>query len=172
VLDTSHLAIKSPRTGPGRQELLVQWTPRDATEWDEVLRTGPQQVGTVLSREMPARLATQLLQEAAIPPDTPLAQLSRDRRRALVTLLTRYPLPWTGDEGFRKAEVTAGGVDLAEINPRTMESRRHPGLFLCGEILDAFGPIGGHNFSWAWVTGRAAGKGAGRNGKAEARETK
>ncbi len=161
VLDISHLAVQSPRTGPGRQELLVQWTARDAAEWEEILRTGPRQVGTVLSREMPARLATQILLEAAIPPGTPLAQLSRDRRRDLVTLLTRYPLPWTGDEGYRKAEVTAGGVDLAEINPRTMESRRHPGLFLCGEILDAFGPIGGHNFCWAWVTGRAAGRGAG-----------
>lgn len=161
VLDVSHVAVQSPRTGPGRTELLVQWTGHSAETWDVLLRTGPRQVGTVLAREMPARLATQLLHEAAIPADTPLAQLSRDRRRAIVTLLTRYPLPWTGDEGYRKAEVTAGGVDLAEINPRTMESRRHPRLFLCGEMLDAFGPIGGHNFCWAWVTGRAAGRGAG-----------
>jgi predicted flavoprotein YhiN len=62
-----------------------------------------------------------------------------------------------GDEGYKKAEVTGGGVDLAEVNPRTMESRRHPGLYLCGELLDAFGPIGGYNFLWAWATGRAAG---------------
>ena len=69
-------------------------------------------------------------------------------------------IPWTGDEGYRKAEVTGGGVALGEVNPRTMESRRCPGLFLCGEMLDAFGPIGGHNFAWAWATGRAAGMGA------------
>jgi predicted flavoprotein YhiN len=74
-----------------------------------------------------------------------------------VALLARYPLPWTGDEGYKKAEVTGGGVALGEIDPRTMESRLHPGLFLCGELLDAFGPIGGFNFVWAWVTGRAAG---------------
>ena len=49
---------------------------------------------------------------------------------------------------------------VSEIDPRTMDSRRHPGLFLCGEVLDAFGPIGGYNFLWAWVTGRAAGVGA------------
>jgi predicted flavoprotein YhiN len=55
-------------------------------------------------------------------------------------------------------------VSLAEIDPRTMESRRHPGLFLCGEMLDAFGPIGGYNFVWAWVTGRAAGLGAAGRG--------
>ena len=51
-------------------------------------------------------------------------------------------------------------VALGEVNPRTMESRRHPGLYLCGEVLDAFGPIGGYNFLWAWATGRAAGLGA------------
>jgi len=78
----------------------------------------------------------------------------------LTETLTRHSLFWTGDEGYKRAEVTGGGVALDEIDPRTMESRLCPGLFLCGEILDAFGPIGGHNFSWAWSTGRAAGRGA------------
>ena len=77
-------------------------------------------------------------------------------------LLVRYELPWTGDEGYRKAEVTGGGVALSEVHPTTLESRRCPGLFLCGEMLDAFGPIGGHNFAWAWSTGRAAGIAAAR----------
>ena len=49
---------------------------------------------------------------------------------------------------------------LDEVDPRTLESRVAAGLFLCGEILDAFGPIGGYNFAWAWATGRAAGLGA------------
>ena len=57
-------------------------------------------------------------------------------------------------------EGSAGYVALEEVKPRSMESRRQPGLFLCGELLDAFGPIGGHNFQWAWSTGRAAGMGA------------
>ena len=60
------------------------------------------------------------------------------------------PSTWVG-------MVTGGGVALSEIHPSTMESRRCAGLHLCGEILDAFGPIGGHNFLWAWATGRAAG---------------
>jgi predicted flavoprotein YhiN len=51
---------------------------------------------------------------------------------------------------------------VAEIDPHTMESRLHKGLFLCGEVLDAFGPIGGYNFLWAWATGRAAGLAAGQ----------
>jgi len=75
-------------------------------------------------------------------------------------MLVRGELPWSGHEGYAKAEVTGGGVSLAEVDPATMESRKHPGLFLCGEILDAFGPIGGFNFQWAWATGRAAGIGA------------
>jgi predicted flavoprotein YhiN len=85
----------------------------------------------------------------------------------LIERLVRYPLPWTGDEGYRRAEVTGGGVALDEVDPVTLESRRHPGLFLCGEMLDAFGPIGGYNFAWAWATGRSAGLGTkSREGRA------
>jgi predicted flavoprotein YhiN len=112
--------------------------------------------------ELPARLADALVQAAGIDPARPLAQLRREERLRLVEGLVRGELPWTGDEGYRKAEVTGGGVSLAEIDPRSMESRRHPGLYLCGEVLDAFGPIGGYNFLWAWATGRAAGLGAAR----------
>ena len=101
-----------------------------------------------------------LLAEAGVEDTRTLAQLRREERVRLITALTRHPLPWTGDEGYKKAEVTGGGVALGEIDPRTMESRLHPGLFLCGEILDTFGPIGGYNFLWAWATGRAAGLGA------------
>jgi predicted flavoprotein YhiN len=72
-------------------------------------------------------------------------------------MLTSYPLPWSGNEGYKKAEVTGGGVPLSEVDSQTLESKRIPGLYMCGEMLDAFGPIGGHNFSWAWATGRAAG---------------
>jgi hypothetical protein len=109
---------------------------------------------------MPDRLAAALLAAANVPADRALSELQRDERLRLIEILVRGPLPWTSDEGYKKAEVTGGGVSLAEIDPRTMESRRCPGLFLCGEVLDAFGPIGGYNFLWAWATGRAAGRGA------------
>ena len=89
-----------------------------------------------------------------------LSELTRDERQRLVTTLVRGDLPWTSDEGYKKAEVTGGGLSLAEIDPRTMASRRCAGLHVCGEALDAFGPIGGYNFLWAWATGRAAGLGA------------
>ena len=115
---------------------------------------------TAVSGELPARLAEALIDAAGVDPRLPLAHLGRADRLRLIETLVRGVLPWTGDEGYKKAEVTGGGVSLTEIDPRTMESRRHKGLFLCGEMLDAFGPIGGYNFLWAWATGRAAGLGA------------
>jgi predicted Rossmann fold flavoprotein len=159
VLDASHHAVGAGSRGE-RRELLVQWTPLHAAAWEAALKAGRGNVGPVLARALPSRLAGRLLAEAGVPADQALAHLDRDARRRLIGLLTAYRLPWTGHEGYRKAEVTGGGVALGEVDPRTLESRRVPGLFFCGEMLDAFGPIGGHNFLWAWVTGRAAGVGA------------
>ena len=118
-------------------------------------------VVNAVARHLPQRLAAALVDEAGVPADRRGTELRRQERIALIERLTACALPWTSDEGFRKAEVTGGGVALEEVEPRTLESRRHPGLFLCGEMLDAFGPIGGHNFAWAWATGRLAGMGAG-----------
>ena len=109
---------------------------------------------------LPTRLADRLLHEAGADPAASLARLEREPRRRLAALLSDYPLPWTGDEGYRKAEVTGGGVALDQVVSGTLQSRHHRGLFLCGEMLDAFGPIGGHNFQWAWATGRTAGTAA------------
>ena len=162
VLDLSHLAVRSRLSGRGRQELIVQWTERGADAWDQLLREGRGSASALLRRHLPERLADTLLVEAGVAPARRLEELRREERIRLVGFLTRYPLPWTSDEGYRTAEVTGGGVALGEIHSDTMESRRVPGLFLCGEMLDTFGPIGGYNFAWAWVTGRAAGLGAAR----------
>jgi predicted flavoprotein YhiN len=132
----------------------------DAPTWDRLFREGSGTVIALLRRHLQERLAEALLADAGVDGALSLARLRREERRRLVEALAEHPLPWTGDEGYRKAEVTGGGVALSEIDPRTLESRLHPGLVLCGEILDAFGPIGGYNFLWAWATGRAAGLGA------------
>jgi predicted flavoprotein YhiN len=114
-----------------------------------------------------------LLIDAGVDAACTLSGLRRAERLRLIDALVRYELPWSGDEGYRKAEVTGGGIALEEIDPKTLESRVHPGLFLCGEVLDAFGPIGGYNFLWAWATGRAAGIGAaGRTGGRARAETR
>jgi predicted Rossmann fold flavoprotein len=160
VLDLSHVAVRSRLAGGPLQPIHVRWTDLDAAAWDRLLRESPGTALGLLRRHLPDRLAEALLAETGVDGGGPLARLRREERLRLVETLTRFELPWNGDGGYAKAEVTGGGVALAEIDPRTLESRRHPGLFLCGEILDAFGPIGGHNFLWAWATGRAAGLGA------------
>jgi predicted Rossmann fold flavoprotein len=162
VLDVSHIAVRS-RMGAEPQDratLRVQWTDRDAETWARELTAAQGLIVNLVARHLPERLAEVLCLEAGLPPDRRGPELRRQERTALVEALTAYALPWSGDEGYKKAEVTGGGVALTDINPRTLESLRQPGLFLCGEMLDAFGPIGGYNFAWAWATGRAAGLGA------------
>ena len=160
VLDVSHVAVRSRAAGaPAR--ILVRWTPLGEADWRaELTAGGTRTVRSVLDGHLPGRLAGALLRRADVDPRRTLAALTREERTRLIEILVRSDLPWTGDEGYRKAEVTGGGVSLAAIDPRTMESRAHRGLFLCGEMLDAFGPIGGYNFFWAWATGRAAGLGS------------
>ena len=160
VLDISHLAVRSRATGDGRAVVRAQWSALGANEWHRELVGASGLVTTAVGRHVPARLAEQLVAESSMPLDRRASTLRRDERTALVDRLVAYELPWTGDAGYQKAEVTGGGVALDEVNPKTLESLRHPRLFFCGEVLDAFGPIGGHNFAWAWATGRLAGLGA------------
>jgi predicted Rossmann fold flavoprotein len=162
VLDVSHVVVRSraeSSTAPAR--LTVAWTERTAADWEDALRPhGTRAVAGVLRAVLPDRLVAVLLSLAKVDATRSLAELRRDERLRLIATLVSGSLPWSGDEGYQKAEVTGGGMSLAEVHPRTMESRRHPGLYICGEVLDAFGPVGGYNFFWAWATGRAAGLGA------------
>lgn len=161
VLDLSHFAVQARAQGRA-QTLQVAWTRENEATWESRFIEGSKgNVSALLRRHLPVRLADRLLAETGVPTSRALARLRRSERTSLVRALAAYPLPWTGDEGYRKAEVTGGGVALEEVDPRTLESRLHPGLFLCGELLDAFGPIGGYNFAWAWATGRRAGRSAG-----------
>ncbi|MFP4143976.1 MAG: NAD(P)/FAD-dependent oxidoreductase [Phycisphaeraceae bacterium] len=118
-------------------------------------------VASRVQRWLPERLAAALVEQAAgTAPSAPAGQMTRDARRAIVHGLTALPLPVVRDRGWLHAEVTAGGVPLEEVNLRTMASKRCEGLYLCGEILDVDGRIGGYNFQWAWCSGRLAGQGA------------
>ena len=157
VLDVSHL------TERGRAPVIrAQWSTQTAADWEKLLEAHSASVLAIVSKHVPARLAEQLMQESGIPAARRTSSLKRAERLVLIDALTAYPLPWSGNEGYKKAEVTGGGVALTEVDPKSLESNTVPGLYLCGEMLDAFGPIGGHNFSWAWATGRAAGTAAGR----------
>jgi hypothetical protein len=101
---------------------------------------------------LPHRLADRWL--ALQPPSAWTNQGLADAESALHQW-TVYP---AGTEGYEKAEVTAGGVDTAELSARTMESRKVPGLYFIGEVVDVTGHLGGFNFQWAWASGAAAGR--------------
>lgn len=164
ALNVSHVVVRARHEGGPPAALTVQWTALGDAEWEAAFQPqGSRTVAAALRAELPDRLAMFLLSRAQVDPTRSLAELRREERRRLLDTLVRCPLPWTGDEGYKKAEVTGGGVSLGEIDPRTMESKIAPGLYLCGEVLDAFGPIGGYNFLWSWATGRTAGTAAAKS---------
>jgi predicted Rossmann fold flavoprotein len=147
-----------------RPQLLCNLLPGESYESVEkrLLQTDRPRasVANTLATRLPQRVGDLLLQHLGIDGATQLAQLPRERRRALVQSLTALPLPVLRPRGWDYAEVTAGGVPLAEIDYRTMESRKTPRLYLAGEMLDCDGRIGGFNFQWAWATGHLAGRAA------------
>ncbi|MBW3598499.1 MAG: NAD(P)/FAD-dependent oxidoreductase [Planctomycetes bacterium] len=127
----------------------------------EAATAGKRQILGAVSTWLPRRLAESLFWQAGIPLDRRGAELSRVERRALVEAVKATPIPVDGTLGFKKAEVTAGGVTLDEIDSRTMQSKLVPGLFFAGEVLDLDGPIGGYNFQSAFSTGWLAGGSSG-----------
>lgn len=88
----------------------------------------------------------------------PLRQLSDAERATIDRNVHEWQIFPSGTEGFRKAEVTAGGVSTAELSSQTMESSRVPRLYFIGEVVDVTGQLGGYNFQWAWASGFAAGQ--------------
>jgi predicted Rossmann fold flavoprotein len=126
-------------------------------------------IGTTVASLVPASVAAALLQRLSLDPAITLSALRREDRRCLTAALTGWPLAIAGSRGYNYAEVTAGGVDLREIDPARMESRRCPGLHLVGEILDVDGRIGGFNFQWAWSSAAAAANALGGIGSPEVR---
>ncbi|HQQ78779.1 MAG TPA: aminoacetone oxidase family FAD-binding enzyme, partial [Thermoanaerobaculia bacterium] len=174
VLDVSHIVERAARAdaraevnicfGFGEEEISANGPVRD--RWDESLRVGGGAASSLSSflrksSSLPDRVIQLVLQEAGVA-DQPLARLTRDARRRLAQTLAAFPIPATGTEGYRTAEVTGGGVALDEVDPGSGRSKVVPGLWLAGEVLDAFGPIGGFNFQWAWGTGWTAGVSAAR----------
>jgi hypothetical protein len=109
---------------------------------------------SVFQRILPKRFATRWLDLHA-PSDWTNQSLAELERQ-----VHNWTLTPADTEGYEKAEVTAGGVDTNELSSKTMESRRVPGLFFIGEVVDVTGHLGGHNFQWAWASGAAAGRAA------------
>ncbi len=109
-----------------------------------------------LAERLPNRLAEALAARIDIARELGnIADAELDHAAETLTRLTFRP---TGTEGYAKAEVTAGGIDTAELSSKTMEARRVPGLYAIGEAVDVTGWLGGYNFQWAWSSGVAAGR--------------
>jgi len=162
VLDISRYWLHARLDDPA-PFLCVAWLPDvEEAELQETLGAkGGIPVGAALRLLLPERLADALCREAGVDRGISFHRLGREARRTLTQTVCAYRLPVTGDRGFTHAEVTAGGVPLAETRLDTLESRVCPGLHLVGEILDVDGRIGGFNFQWAWASGFVAGRGIG-----------
>lgn len=158
VLDISRHFLAAQRDDPGHV-LTINWLPSFAPDQLDGALQGLRQKSVVgyLRAHLPERLAAALCVQAGVAPDTAGHHLTRAARCALVQQVMHCPLPISGSRGYNYAEVTAGGVPLSELDLKTMQSRRCPGLFLCGEICDVDGRIGGYNFQWAWASGYTAG---------------
>ncbi|WP_153555980.1 BaiN/RdsA family NAD(P)/FAD-dependent oxidoreductase [Roseimaritima sediminicola] len=166
VMDVSReLTIpKGPEQRRLRADFLPDTSDGQLLDWltAQRQRAGGQNVAGLLAQRLPRRLAAELVQQAAGDAAAqPLAGHSDAALRRLVESVKRCELHVHGSRGFEKAEVTAGGVRLSEVDPRTMQSRLVPGLYIAGEILDLDGWIGGYNFQSAFSTGHVAGSAAG-----------
>jgi predicted Rossmann fold flavoprotein len=161
VLDISRHVSGHPR--PQSLQLQCDFLPDlkpvdlDAQLRQQAAGEGKRQILSLVPELLPRRLAELLLNDAGLPNDKKAGELSNTNRTALVRALKQFPIPITGTRGFAKAEVTAGGVSLQEIDSSTMQSKLVPGLYFAGEVLDLDGPIGGYNFQAAFSTGWLAG---------------
>jgi predicted Rossmann fold flavoprotein len=119
--------------------------------------TQKKQLGNVLAQWLPARLADGLLTANGFAPDARLADMPDAKLRKLGDAINRWAIVPTGSEGYRKAEVTLGGVDTRELSQQSMMANKVPGLYFIGEAVDVTGWLGGYNFQWAWASAVAAG---------------
>ena len=117
-----------------------------------------QTAGCIFAGVLHSRLGQVVAKAAGLSPAVPLGSLQAADLDALAAQCKDFPLPVTGTCGFDQAQVTAGGLDTAEFDPHTLQSRLVSGLYACGELLDIDGDCGGYNLQWAWSSGRLAGK--------------
>jgi predicted Rossmann fold flavoprotein len=154
-------------SGPGVLQISSFWKPgtplqldlapdRDlSAEFLHAKASSRKQLGNELATLLPARLAAAWLQARPGLSDRPVADLKDRDLQQLAAGLQGWQLAPDGTEGYRKAEVTAGGVDTRELSSQTLESRRMPGLHFIGEVVDVTGWLGGYNFQWAWASAAA-----------------
>ena len=155
-------------SGPAILQISCYWRKGDALKLDFLPQgdlavllnqaTGKATPQSILNNFLPDRLCRALLPEHTATRRA--AELSRKDRALTAQAVHNYSIIPLRTEGLARAEAAAGGVDTSEVDPGTMESKLIPGLFLCGEVLDITGRLGGYNLHWAWASGDLAGKAA------------
>jgi len=156
-------------SGPAILQISSYWKPGETLQLNllpdsdalDYLNTQQQErpaaeLKTVLSEALPKRLAQRLCELRF--GNRPMRQYRPAELRDIAAQLHAWPVVASGTEGYRTAEVTLGGVDTDELSSTTMESRKVPGLYFIGEVVDVTGHLGGFNFQWAWASGHAAGQ--------------
>ena len=158
-------------SGPAILQISSYWNPgtpvtldlAPGQKLDEALRAAKTHSKKKLANELttwlPARLAEAWSAPLGALAERPLPEVKDKDLAALAASLQRWSLVPTGTEGWRKAEVTAGGVDTRELSSQSLESRRLPGLHFIGEVVDVTGWLGGYNFQWAWASAAACARG-------------
>ena len=154
-------------SGPAILQISSYWKPGDALSIDllpglnaENLllehHTNTALLTTLLSHHLPKRFVQQWC--AACAAIKPINQYSAKELKAIAATLHSWQIKPSGTVGYKKAEVTLGGIDTSELSSKTMEAKKIPGLYFIGEVVDVTGQLGGFNFQWAWASGYAAGQ--------------
>ena len=158
ILDISRYVIDA-RSRDDQAHLVLDWLPESNLELLEkdLIQSTTSTAVSFLKKKLPVRLAEALVKFSDLEPEIRLHQVKREERKTFLRCIKEFQVPLSGNRGFRYAEVTAGGVPLSELHLNTMESRVQKRLYICGEICDVDGRIGGYNFQWAWASGTVAG---------------
>lgn len=164
AMDLAHLVSARPGTYLTLEINMLPYV-RAALE-DLMARKSrePFPVRVALGAVLPEKIPPLVMSVAGVRADATLAGLSDAERARLMETLTGLKATVTGTRGFDFAQVSTGGVPLAEVDPATMASRIVPRLHFAGEVLDVVGPCGGYNLQWAWTSGAIAGAGAAEGG--------
>jgi predicted Rossmann fold flavoprotein len=167
-------------SGPAVLQASSYWQPGESlqisfapgTDWHDTLArakaTSRRRLGNELAVHLPQRLAQAWLARGGLPEDRPMPELGDKALRQLAESLAAWRIAPAGTEGWKKAEVMAGGVDTQELDSRTLESRRAAGLHFIGEVVDVTGWLGGYNFQWAWASGQACAEALASAGRVDA----
>jgi predicted Rossmann fold flavoprotein len=154
-------------SGPAILQISLYWesgTPivinlapdQDVLEFLKDKQNSEIELSNLLAQHLPRRFAHAWCDLYA--PSRPLKQFNDRQLAEVARHIQQFEITPAGTEGFKKAEVTAGGVATTELSSRTMEALRVPGLYFIGEVVDVTGQLGGYNFQWAWASGYAAGQ--------------